>query len=252
MAAARTPEGVTLVIPAFNEAPVIGDVVRRAHRAIVERLPDAQILVIDDGSTDTTADCVEALRGLRGVRCVRLEHNAGQGPAVYRGIEMTRSPWICQMDGDGQMNPADFWALWERREGADVVLGWRNLRRDPLHRLVLTRVVRVAVRVVSGRHIEDAAAPLRLIRRETWHDIRALVGDDAAALSILVSVAAVRRGWRLEEVPVRHRARPCGASRLRPLRLPGFVARGGYELIRLRRRLAAPRPAGRVSPLAGR
>ena len=243
---------VTVVIPAFNEAPVLGDVVRAAVSDIAARLPGCEVLVVDDGSTDATPQLLAELAGAAPqVRSMRLERNLGQGPALHRAFEASDGEWICQMDGDGQVVPADFWQLWRRRDEGDLVLGVRRVRCDPRHRRLLTRVVRLATGAASGRPLEDAAAPLRLIRRSLWEDVRNDVGDDAIALSILVSVAASRRGWRVCEVPVHHRRRTHGASHLRRLHLLRFIMVACFELTALAVRLREVRPLPSRHPLAG-
>jgi dolichol-phosphate mannosyltransferase len=238
---------VTVVIPAHNEAPVIGDVARAAALDIAARLSGTEIVVVDDGSSDGTAAVAAAVPG---VQVLRLDRNLGQGPALQRGFASRRAEWICQMDGDGQVVPADFWKLWEHRDDADLVLGVRRRRCDPLHRRVLTRIVRHATGAAAGRRLEDAAAPLRLIRRSLWEDVRRFVDDDAIALSILVSVAASRRGWRVAEIPVHHRRRSHGASHLRRVRLLCFLVRGSVELTTLSMRLREGRPVPSPPPLA--
>jgi glycosyltransferase involved in cell wall biosynthesis len=244
-------EAVTVVIPAYNEAPVIAAVVREALREIVARGAGIDILVVDDGSTDGTAAALAEVTATGAdVSCLRLDRNVGQGPALYQGFEAARGDWICQMDGDGQLVPADFWELWSRRDDGDLVLGVRRTRQDPLHRRLLTRVVRGATRAAGHRRLEDAASPLRLIRRSTWEDVRGFVGDGAVALPILVSVAASRRGWRVCEVPVRHRPRLHGVSHLRRLHLLRFIVLASLELSALSVRLQQDQAVPGGPPLA--
>jgi dolichol-phosphate mannosyltransferase len=229
-------ERVAIVIPVHDESAVIEDVLEDVARVIAARIADVEIIVVDDGSTDGTGDTVAAA-AVPGVRLLRLDRNLGQGPATLHGADAGSAEWICHMDGDGQLVPADFWSLWERRHDADLVLGVRRRRADPRHRLALTRIVRVAASRAAGRPLEDPAAPFRLLRRAMWVDLRPFLDEHPLALSVLVSVAAPRRGWRVAEVPIHHRARPVGRSRIGGVRLVGFVVRGARELARLDRRL---------------
>ena len=145
--------------------------------------------------------------------------------------------WLFVLDSDGNIPAAGFWHLWEERGEADLVLGVRLDRRDPRHRLLLTRAVRVVVSRLSGRPLQDANVPFRLLRRELWDELAPLVGPDVLAPSILVSVGAAARGRRVVEVPVEHRPRAGDVSSLRRLRLLGFSARGLAQLLRFRLRL---------------
>ena len=96
---------VTVLVAAYNEAPVIGDVVREARRAV----PSGEVLVVDDGSTDGTDRTAAAA----GARVLRLPANGGKGAAVRRGLIEVRGGVIVLMDGDGQDDPAEIPLLLE-------------------------------------------------------------------------------------------------------------------------------------------
>lgn len=238
---------LSVVMPAWNERGTIGAVVDDLVRQVAGPLGDAEVVVVDDASTDGTAEILAELdRRHEPLRVVRLERNRGHGGAVLAGLGLARGEWIFQLDSDGQVVVADFWRLWERREGADLVLGVRAERRDPAHRLVLSRVVSTTVTALVGRRVRDPNVPFRLIRRELWDDVSPLVGADALAPSILTVVGAVARGWRIAEVPVTHLPRAGGGSTLRAWRLVSFSARGLAQLVRFR--LAVARAPARRGP----
>ena len=150
------------------------------------------------------------------------------------GLARSRGDWVFVLDSDGNIPAADFWRLWEARAQADLVLGVRVHRRDARHRLLLTRAVRTVVSRLAGRPVQD---PFRLMRRSLWDDLSRFIGDDALAPSIMVSLGAAVRGWRVAEVPIEHRPRAGDASSLRRLRLLGFSARGLLQRARFRLQL---------------
>jgi dolichol-phosphate mannosyltransferase len=235
---------LSIVLPAWNEEGVVGELVEELDRTVAVPLGSAEIVVVDDGSTDRTAEVLAAAAADNERLRVVTQANRGHGPAVLAALALARGDWIFQLDSDGQFAVADFWKLWERRDGADLVLGVRAERQDPAHRLVLSRVVAVVVSILAGRRIRDPNVPFRLIRRALWDDVSPLIGRDALAPSILTVVAAVVRGWRVVDVPVHHRAREDGTSSLRALRLLRFSLRGLGQLIRFRVALArTPRRA---------
>jgi dolichol-phosphate mannosyltransferase len=235
---------LSIVLPAWNEEGVVGELVEELDRKVAVPLGSAEIVVVDDGSTDRTAEVLAAAAADNERLRVVTQANRGHGPAVLAALALARGDWIFQLDSDGQFAVADFWKLWERRDGADLVLGVRAERQDPAHRLVLSRVVAVVVSILAGRRIRDPNVPFRLIRRALWDDVAPLIGRDALAPSILTVVAAVVREWRVVDVPVHHRAREDGTSSLRALRLLRFSLRGLGQLIRFRVALArTPRRA---------
>ena len=196
---------VCVVVPAWNEEDVIGRVVEDVAREVVARLDSAELVVVDDCSTDRTPEILaELAASTPSLRVVRLERNAGHGAAVLEGLRRSDADWIFQLDSDGQFVVAEFWKLWQRRESADLVLGVRAHRRDPAHRLLLSRVVAAVVSVLSRRRLRDPNVPFRLIRRSLWDDLAPLLPSGTLAPSILTVVGAAVRGWRIAQVPVTH------------------------------------------------
>ena len=237
---------VCVVVPAWNEEGVIGRVVEDVGRDVVGRLEAAELIVVDDASTDRTPDILAGLASASPwLQVVRLERNSGHGAAVLEGLRRSDADWIFQLDSDGQFVVAEFWELWQRRESADLVLGVRSRRRDPLQRLVLSRIIAVVVSLLAGRRLRDPNVPFRLIRRDLWDDLAPLMPPATLAPSILTVVGAAVRGWRIAELPVTHLARERGRSSLYSWRLVRFSLRGLVQLVGFRARLArAPRRVG--------
>lgn len=244
-------ESLSVVVPVWNEEEVIGGLVDELEREVAAHLDDAEIVVVDDASTDSTpAILAERARASGRLRVITADRNRGHGPSVLHGLREARGDWIFQLDSDGQFVVAEFWELWRRREEADLVLGIRVDRHDPLHRLVLTRVVAVVVSSLAGRRLRDSNAPFRLVRRGLWEDLRGFLGPDTLAPSILVTMGAAVRGWRIVEVPVTHLPRQGGTSWLRAFRLLRFSLRGLGQLGRFRYELlrAPAREVARWEP----
>lgn len=235
---------LSVVLPAWNEEAVIGRLVEALAREVAEPLGSTEVIVVDDASTDGTAAVLATLAEADSrLQVVRLQPNRGHGPAVLEGLRRARGSWIFQLDSDGQFVVADFWKLWDEREAADLVLGVRVRRRDPLHRLVLSRVVAAVVSLLTWRRVRDPNVPFRLLSRPLWDDLAPRFAADTLAPSILTVVGASVRGWRITEVPVAHRARERGTSSMRGWRLIRFSLRGLAQLVRFRARLA--RDSGR-------
>ena len=232
---------LSVVMPAYNEAAVVDQVVRDHLKTIVDAFPrgQAELIVVDDASTDETPAILDRLAAEdEAIRVIHLDCNGGHGPALIRAIDEAEGDWVLHVDSDGQTDPADFPALWAARSSADLVLGIRVERHDPRHRLLMTRVVRLVASLAAGRTLVDANIPFKLIRRSLWTDLRPDMSADTFAPSVLIAVGAVRWGRRIAEVPVTHRARPHGSSTLRPVKLGRILWRCGRELLGFRARLA--------------
>jgi len=237
---------LSVVVPAYNEAGSIERLVRDLADDVVPLVATAEVIVVDDASTDETPRILERLAAEHPwLRVVPLLQNGGHGPAVIKGLDLAHSEWILQIDSDGQFVVADLARLWSRRQECDLALGVRADRHDPAHRLALSFLVRIATSLLAGRRLEDANTPFRLLRRDVWADLRPLVPGDTAAPNIFVSMGASVRGWRVLEVPVTHLPRKTGSVSLRSFKLIGFSARGLAQLLRFRGMLArfAPREA---------
>ncbi len=230
---------LSVVVPAFNEAALLGGLVLELERAVVELVDGSEVIVVDDCSTDTTPVVLATLAAERPwLRVIRSQRNRGHGPSVRAGLDAAAGDWIFQLDSDGQFVVAEFSELWRRREDADLVLGVRVQRRDPRHRLLLSQAVRIAVWLLTRRRIRDPNVPFRLFRRSLWAELRPLIPRETLAPSIFVVVGALVHGHRTIEVPVTHRPRQHGTSSLRSLRLVRFGLRGLGQLLRFRYELA--------------
>jgi dolichol-phosphate mannosyltransferase len=237
-------ETLSVVVPVWNEEETIGTVVEELDAQLPGWAESVEIIVVDDASSDKTPVILASLAdGRSRVRVLRSNENLGHGASVLRGLAEASGDWVFHVDSDGQFVISEFAELWRRRRQCDLILGRRVHRHDPVHRLMLSRVVAVAVSLLAGRRLRDPNIPFKLFRRTLWEDVRPFLPNGALAPSILIAAGAVVRGWRVVEVPVSHRARPAGRSTLRALRLLRFSARGLGQLLlfRLRLRAASPR-----------
>jgi dolichol-phosphate mannosyltransferase len=238
-AEARERPALSVVVPVYNEAGTIERLVADLGDELLPLVASLEVIVVDDDSTDETPRILERLACERPWLDVqRGERNAGHGPSVMRGLGLARAEWVFQIDSDGQFVVGDFSKLWDLRDSHDLVLGVRTNRNDPLHRLVLSRAVRMAASALAGRRVRDVNTPFRLVRRSLLDDLGSVIAPDALAPNILVTLGAVVRGWRVGYVPVTHLPREGGVSTLRASRLLRFSLRGLGQLVAFRVRLA--------------
>ena len=200
---------LSIVIPAFNEAdnldPLLGEL-----RAALAAVPGShEIVLVDDGSSDGTAEriALEAGRDPR-IRAVLLEKNSGQSAALAAGLIRARGRIIVTLDADLQNDPADLPRVLAALEQADVVSGIRVGRRDTWVRLVSSRIANGTRRMVLGDAVTDIGCSFKAYRREALEDLPMFVG-----VHRFLPALCAFRGARVVEVPLTHRARRHGLSK---------------------------------------
>jgi glycosyltransferase involved in cell wall biosynthesis len=202
--------GVALVIPVIDEAATIGDVVRAVPRDVV-----AEVIVVDGGSRDeTVARATQA-----GARVI-VEPRAGYGAACRAGVRAASSASriVAFVDGDGSDDPAELARLVAPILAGeqDFVIGSRarGMREHGsmgLHQLVAGRLAGLAMRLLYGVRYTDMC-PLRAIRREALDALE--MREPAYGWNLEMQMRAARAGLRVLELPVRHRNRAGGASKV--------------------------------------
>ena len=224
---------LTVVMPAYNEAGAIRDVVTGWDRQLATLGVPYEIRVYDDGSRDATGDLVAALARERPTVAAVRQTNRGHGPTILRGYHEARGEWVFQTDSDDEIGPEAFPPVWERRHQADLVLGCRDGRASPVARRLVTAVARWTVRVGFGARVRDANTPYRLYRRAALERLLPAVRPDAFAPNVLLTGLACSAGLRVVEVPVPHRGRRTGASSIRKLRLLRAAALSFAQTVRV-------------------
>jgi dolichol-phosphate mannosyltransferase len=237
---------LSVVMPVYNEASVLSTVLGDIATLVLDAVPDSELVVVDDNSTDRSSQLLAAahVRDPR-VRVLTNAANRGHGPSVRRGIDESTGDWILHLDSDGQFDLADFARLWALVDDHDLVLGVRSERNDPFHRIALTLATRSLASVLARHRIRDANTPFRLVRRSLFDHLRPAIPADTFAPAIAVVVGAYRSGARVTDVEVTHLARPHGRSTLRVGRLVRAAGESAFQTVsfatrRLPRYAAAP------------
>ena len=201
---------LSIVIPAKNEAGAIGAVVARA----VESYPDAEIIVVDDGSTDDTASVAEDA----GARVLRHPESLGNGAAVKAGARAAQGEIIALMDGDGQHDAGEFGPLLARLDqGYDMVIGARDSGSHAnVGRLYANGIYNVVASWLTGRRIPDLTSGFRVARAQLFKRFLYLL-PNGFSYPTTITMAFLRSGFpiRFESIPV---AKRIGKSHIRPLR----------------------------------
>ena len=186
------------LIPAFNEAPYIANVVERARQHVTE------VVVIDDGSADGTAEAARAA----GAKCLRSPRNRGKASALRTGISFARDhnfTYVITLDGDGQHLPEDIPALLRVAEqtGADLVLGARSFDRTlmPRSRYFSNIVGSRLASLLVGCEIRDSQSGFRLFRLNKLD--RANLRSRCYELEMEILIKMARSGCTIAHAPIR-------------------------------------------------
>jgi len=210
-AAGSKPPGLSVFFPAYNDGGTIASMVIRAVKTASELTPDFEIIVVDDGSDDGTADIADELaRTYPQVRAVHHPTNRDYGAALQTGFRSATKELIFYTDGDAQYDPAELAALWPHRTGTDLVNGYKISRSDPLHRKIIGRTYHYLVSILFGLRLRDIDCDFRLIHRSVFDRIR--LERDSGVICLEMMKKITDAGCRITEVPVHHYHRAYGKS----------------------------------------
>jgi glycosyltransferase involved in cell wall biosynthesis len=206
------PVGLSVFFPAYNDSGTIASMVIRAVKAASELTSDFEIIVVDDGSADGTAEIADELaRTYPQVRAVHHPINRDYGAALQTGFRSATKELIFYTDGDAQYDPAELSVLWARlTPDADMVNGYKISRADPLHRVVIGRVYHHIVSILFGLKLRDVDCDFRLMRRGIFDRINLVKTSGIICVEMMKKIQDA--GFRIVEVPVHHYHRAFGKS----------------------------------------
>ncbi|HEV8319337.1 MAG TPA: glycosyltransferase family 2 protein [Vicinamibacterales bacterium] len=209
---ADKPLGLSFFFPAFNDGGTIASLVIRAVQVASRLTPDYEVIVVNDGSSDATAEIAEEL--VRTYPCVRVIHHAenrGYGGALRTGFAAATKDLIAYTDGDAQYDPAELEMLWNRlTPDADMVNGFKISRADPLHRIIIGRIYHHTVKILFRLRVRDVDCDFRLMRREIFDRVK--LERDTGVICLEMMRKIQEAGFRIVEVPVSHYHRAYGTS----------------------------------------
>lgn len=200
----------TVVVPLYNEAPVVEELYSRLTKTMGETALHYELVFVDDGSSDNTLEMLKDIARKDGkVVVVELRRNFGQTPALAAGFDTARGQIIISMDGDLQHSPEEIPNFLEKIDsGYDVVSGWRKHRVDNLFiRKVPSRVANWLASKISGVDIHDFGTTFKAYRRDVIEGLN-LYGEMHRFIPALLS----RSGVRIIEIPIKNIVRPKGVS----------------------------------------
>lgn len=244
--AQRPGQRLSLVLPAHNEAPVIGQAVSEASAALATLGITWELLIVDDGSTDETARLArEAAEGRDEIRVISLGRNEGYAGAIRRGFQEARYELVAFTDADCQFELRDLGSLLELARDHDLACGYRADRQDPWLRKVYSAGFNVLARSLLGTRVRDCDCALKIFRRDWINSVDLQCRGFFFNAEVLSE--ASRAGLTVGEAPVTHRPRAAGESKVSIGLIPPVFAtlvRFWWSRVLFTRPAAASDPAG--------
>jgi glycosyltransferase involved in cell wall biosynthesis len=222
--------GLSIFVPAYNDAGTIASLVLVAHMTARELTDDHEVIVVEDGSPDHTGALLDEMaRHFPWLKVVHHGENRGYGGALRSGFAAASKELVFYTDGDAQYDPREMARLWEALSPAvDFVNGYKISRNDPLHRVVIGRVYHWFVKLAFGLRLRDVDCDFRLLRRLVFDKVVLTRSSGVICVELMKKVQD--HGYRLAEVPVHHFHRSYGKSQF--FNYPR-VARTLADLLRL-------------------
>lgn len=207
---------LAIVMPAYNEAACIEKVTKGWLSLLHDIFPDnkaVKLIVVNDGSKDNTGEILNSVSKTDTRLMVVHQANAGHGKALvnaYHQALQLGAEWVFHVDSDDQFVTNDFKKLWEKREESYFIMGYRKVRYDAFHRLVITRILRFSILFLYGCYVKDSNVPFRLIKGNYLKKLLQQVDFNPFAPNIFLAVLAAKDQQKLFFIPITHQERKTG------------------------------------------
>jgi glycosyltransferase involved in cell wall biosynthesis len=225
-----SPPSLSVFFPAYNDSGTIASLVITALQTAATLTQNYEVIVVNDGSTDSTAQILDELaRVYPHLKIVTHPVNRGYGGALRSGFATASKDVIFYTDGDAQYDPAEMNLLWaQMAPGVDLVNGFKISRADPWHRIVIGRIYHHAVKTLFGLRVRDVDCDFRLLRRSIFDRVRLEKNSGVICLEMMKKIQDA--GFAIVEVPVHHYHRAHGQSQFFNVRR---VVRTGIDVMKL-------------------
>lgn len=229
---------LSVFFPCYNEEKNIENLVLKTIHVLDNLVKEYEILIINDGSADSTGIIAERLSmQYDPVRVVHHAKNRGYGAALISGFANSVHDWIFFTDGDHQFHMKEIDLLLAGIDDCDAIIGFRKVRKDPWQRIVYARAWNMLIRLCFGLKVKDLNCAFKLIKKKAVKHIALRSSGALINTELLLRLKA--SGVRIREVGVSHKPRLFGKQTGGN---PRVILRAFYELIRLFREQRLSRP----------
>ncbi|MBS3117899.1 glycosyltransferase family 2 protein [Candidatus Woesearchaeota archaeon] len=215
-------EKISIILPTYNEEKTIEDTVQKIKQIIKENKLNAQIVVVNDASTDNTK---EILNRIQAIKVMEHQINRGYGASLKTGIKHTNTDWILITDADGTYPIEDIPTLIEQINSADMIVGARIKKgvKIPLTRRPAKKIIGTLANLLVGKKIPDINSGFRIFKREVALKFFHLF-PDGFSFTTTITLAALTNNYKVKFVPIDYYQRQ-GKSTVHPIKdFIGFLA----------------------------
>jgi len=229
---------VAVLLPVHNEVSAIEKFVLEFHNVVGSKIP-LEIVLSEDGSTDGTKEVIKKISEKVPLKALLSPMRKGYARGIIDGLSYVESNYVLITDSDGQHDPRDFWKLLELRKEYDIISGWRVKRADSLQRRVMSKTFQfMAKKLFDLPDFKDITAPFKLMKTEVAKDIASECKYMRESFWTEFTIRAYKKGFKIGEIPVTHRFRLSGSTRVyKPWKIPKIAASQFYALLKLWREL---------------
>lgn len=210
-------EKLYIIIPAYNEEENIKGVIDDWYPVVEKYNGDGEsrLVIIDDGSKDNTYKIMQEYAKSRPLFHPITKPNAGHGATVLYGYKYALengADYIFQTDSDGQTLPEEFYPFWDIKDDYDMVIGYRNKREDGFSRVVVTKTLKLVIRLCFGVQVTDANTPFRLMKAERLNEAVKQVPENFNLSNVIISVIYAKKQYPVKYIPITFRPRQGGVN----------------------------------------
>jgi len=224
---------ISVFFPAYNEEENIPWVVEKACNFLDDIAREYEVIVVNDGSRDSTGEVAERLtKEKKNIRVIHHPVNRGYGAAVSSGLKGSRYELIFFTDGDGQFDITELSGFLPLINDFDVVAGYRMKRKDPFYRLINAWAYGTMINLLFGLNIRDIDCAFKLLKKSVIQEIDIEATGALASAELLIKIK--KKGYKIIQKGVNHYPRKAGVQTGAQL---WVVMRMFKELWKLRKKL---------------
>lgn len=204
-----------IVIPSYNEKDNIERVIEDWYPIVNKIGNESKLVVIDDGSTDTTYDLLLKLAADKPHLVPITKKNSGHGATILYGYHYAidrEADYIFQTDSDGQTLPEEFWDFWKLRNQYDMVIGNRTKRGDGISRVLVSKVLKIVLFLCFQIWVTDANTPYRIMKVSTLKKYIQRIPKEYNLTNVLLSVIFIKEDLKVKYLPITFRPRQGGVN----------------------------------------
>ncbi|WP_455615422.1 glycosyltransferase family 2 protein [Eisenbergiella sp.] len=231
-------EKLYIIIPAYNEEENIEKVIDDWY-PVIERYNGnmlSRLIIIDDGSKDHTYELASNMQEKYPLLYVINKENSGHGATVLYGYNYALehgADYIFQTDSDGQTLPVEFEQFWKIKDNYDMVIGHRNKREDGVSRIIVTKTLKLIIKMCFGVTVIDANTPFRLMKASTLKGYVSLVPDGFNLSNVIISVIYAKKELKVKYIPITFRPRQGGKNSINIRKIVKIGKQAIYDFKRL-------------------